>query len=123
MKESVIRRKSKDMALKIISQYKYLVEDKKEYVLSKQLLRSGTSIGANVVEASNAQSDNDFIAKLYIALKEAGETQYWLELLYESEYLDIDKFNSVYEDCTEVIKILTAIIVSKKSNMINSVKN
>ena len=123
MKESVIRRKSKDLALKIISQYKYLVEDKKEYILSKQLLRSGTSIGANVVEASNAQSDNDFIANLYIALKEAGETQYWLELLYESEYLDMDKFDSVYEDCTEVIKILTAIIVSKKSNMVNSVKN
>lgn len=84
MKESALKIKSKAFALRIIKMYNYLCEEKKEYVMSKQILRSGTSIGANVAEAFFAQSDADFIAKLYISRKEAGETIYWIDLLKES---------------------------------------
>ena len=115
MKESVIIQKSKSFALRIIAIYRYLSDEKREYVLSKQLLRSGTSIGANVAASSNAQSDADSVACLYMSLKEAGETQYWLELLHESGYLEDDEFESVCIDCEEVIKALTAIIVSMKN--------
>ena len=95
MNENVILNKSKTFALKIIELYKYLCEEKHEYILSKQILRSGTSIGANAREGSRAQSKADFLSKMSISLKEADETAYWLELLYESCYIDKEKFNIV----------------------------
>ena len=100
---------SKAFALRIIKLYTYLKDVKQEYVMSKQLLRSGTSIGANVREAIRGQSKPDFYAKMNIALKEASETEYWLELLYESEYIQKSAFDSICTDCRELIKILTAI--------------
>ena len=91
---------SKAFALRIIKLYTYLKDVKQEYVMSKQLLRSGTSIGANARESINAQSAMDFINKLSIALKEANETQYWLELLYESGFISETEYNSIYADCS-----------------------
>ena len=102
------RSKSKKFAVRIVKIYKYLCDDKKEYVLSKQLLRSGTSIGANLAEAEFGISKKDFLAKVYIALKECAETQYWLELLYETEYLSQAEFESIKTDCLELRKMLTA---------------
>ena len=93
---------------------RYLREEKKEYVLSKQLLRCGTSIGANVHEAKYAQSTDDFISKNSIALKEAAETEYWLELLYETEYLTKTAYDSIAEDCSELVRLLTAIVKTTK---------
>ena len=115
--ESVILEKSKTFAIRIVRLYQYLREDKKEYVLAKQLLRSGTSIGANCREASRAQSKADFLSKLQIALKEADETAYWLELLYETDYLDQDQFKSIYTDASELIKILVRIIKTSKDTI------
>ncbi len=109
MENNVILDKSKAFALRIIKLYKYLSENKKEYILSKQILRSGTSIGANAKEAANAQSKPDFYAKMYIAYKEANETEYWLELLHESGYIETKAFESMYSDCKELIKILASI--------------
>ena len=106
--------KSKQFALRIVRLYKYLCENKKEYVLSKQIVRSGTSIGANAKEASAAQSKADFYAKLSISLKEAAETEYWLEILHESEYIDDKQFESIYGDCTELLKILTSILKTRQ---------
>lgn len=108
MRDSIILNKSKAFALRIIKLYKYLNEAKREYILSKQLLRSGTSIGANVKEAVYAQSKADFTAKLFIAQKECAETEYWIELLYESEYINKDEFDSIYEDCQELMKLIVA---------------
>ena len=105
---------SKAFALRIIKLYKYLKEDKCVYVLSKQILRSGTSIGANVRESVNAQSRMDFINKLNIALKEANETEYWLELLHESNILDDTQFESIYNDCGKLAATLTKIIKTTK---------
>ena len=99
---------SKAFAIRIIRLYKYLKDDKQVYVLSKQVLRSGTSIGANVRESVNAQSRMDFINKLNIALKEANETEFWLELLHESDYLDDKQYQSIYTDCEELVKILVS---------------
>ena len=112
MKESIIMDKSKNFALRIIKLYKYLttIAIDKEYVLSKQVLRSGTSIGANVKEALRGQSRADFRSKMNIALKEACETEYWLELHYETEYIDEPSYNSISEDNKEIIKILTKIV-------------
>ena len=106
---------SKAFALRIIRLYNYLKEEKQVYVLSKQLLRSGTSIGANIRESVNAQSRMDFINKLNIALKEANETEYWLELLHESDYLDDKQFESIYNDCGKLAATLTKIIKTTKS--------
>ena len=113
-KDNVIVDKSKEFALRTIKLYKYLCDEKKEYILSKQLLRSGTSIGANIKEAIRGQSKADFIFKLNISLKEASETEYWIELLYESEFITKPQFDSIYTDCIEIIKILTSIINSSK---------
>ena len=116
MKENnAVADKSKHFALRIIKLYRYLCETEREYVLSKQLLRSGTSIGANVKEAIRAQSKPDFYAKLNISLKEASETEYWLELLHESGYINTQGFRSIYNDCQELLKILMAITKSQKS--------
>ena len=106
---------SKAFALRIIRLYMYLKEDKNVTVLSKQVLRSGTSIGANVRESVNAQSRMDFINKLSIALKEANETEYWLELLHESDYLNEDEFTSIYNDCGKIAATLTKIIRTTKA--------
>ena len=114
MRDNILLDKSKVLALRIIRMYKYLCDEKKEFVLSKQVLRSGTSIGANAREANRSQSTNEFIAKLNISLKEADETLYWLELLHESDYIDDEAFNSIYTDTEEVLKLLVSII--KTSN-------
>lgn len=111
---NIVMDKSKAFALRIIKLYKYLCEEKREFVLSKQVLRSGTSIGANIKESECAQSKADFNAKLYIAFKEANETEYWLELLHESDYLPHDAFESIYSDCNEIIKILSSITKTLK---------
>ena len=100
--------KSKRFDVRIVKAYQYLCEEKKEYVLSKQLLRSGTSIGANLAEAETAISRSDFQAKIYIALKECAETLYWLELLRDTDYLSQAMFQSMYSDCEELRKILSA---------------
>ena len=104
-------------AIRIVNLYKYLVLQKNEHVLSKQLLRSGTSIGANTRESKNAQSRKDFLTKLSIALKEADETEYWLELLYKTEYLDETEYRSIQKDTSELIKILTSIIRKLKEDV------
>ena len=116
MKKNVLREKSFDFALKIIDLHKTLIADKKEFVLSKQLLRSGTSIGANVREAEYAQSKPDFIHKLSIALKEANETDYWIELLFLSGYLERNDFDQIKAKVTEQLKLLTSIINTAKRN-------
>ena len=107
--ENAIRDKSKAFAIRCIRLYKYLTEEKREFVLSKQLLRSGTSIGANVREAIFGQSRSDFASKLSIAQKEAGETEYWLELLEASEYINDTQSESMLYDCREIIKLLQSI--------------
>ena len=111
--KNIVANKSFAFALRIIKAYKYLTEHN-EYILSKQLLRSGTSIGANCREAKNAQSRLDFINKLNIALKEADETAYWLELLHEGNFIDNNCFESIYNDCVELVKLLTSIVKTTK---------
>ena len=104
--ENIAKSKSKKFAIRAVRLYKYLCDEKKEYVLSKQLLKSGTSIGANIAESECAISRSDFLAKIYIALKEANETLYWLELLFETEYLTEKEFISLRDDCEELKRIL-----------------
>jgi len=116
MKRNVLKEKSFEFALQIIQSYKILVAEKREYVLSKQLLRSGTSIGANVREAEYAQSRADFIHKLSIALKEANETDYWIELLHLSGYLNADDFQKIKSGITEQLRLLNSIINTTKNN-------
>lgn len=96
--------------------YKYLCDEKKEFVLSKQVLRSGTSIGANIREAVRGQTKPDFYAKLNISLKEAEETEYWLELLFESDYLPDKEYKQIYFDCEELIRLLVSITKTQKKN-------
>jgi four helix bundle protein len=116
MKENVIKGKSFEFAVRIINLYKYLDTNKKELILSKQILRSGTSIGANVEEAIAGQSKKDFVAKLSISLKEAKETHYWLRLLSRCEYIDEQMFKSIINDCDEIIVILTRILQTSRKN-------
>jgi len=118
--DNIIVEKSKLFAIRIIKLYKYLCDEKKEFILSKQLLRSGTSIGANVKEAIRGQSKVDFIAKMNISLKEASESEYWLELLKETEYISNSQFESIICDCIEIIKIITSIINSAKVKIIHN---
>ncbi len=110
----MIRKKTIDFAVRIVNFYKYLCTDKKEYVLSKQILRSGTSIGANVRESKNAQTDPDYLSKMNIALKEADETQYWLEVLFRSEIITEQEYTSLDEDLKEIIAILVSIVKKLK---------
>ena len=119
MKDNIILEKSKAFALRIIKLYQYLRNEKKETVMSKQLLRSGTSIGANTREAMRGQTKPDFYAKLNIALKEADETAYWLELLFESDFIDKKQFDSIYSDCEEIISLLVSITKTQKRGKIN----
>lgn len=106
-----------EFAKRIVQLYKYLCNDKKEFVLSKQLLRSGTSIGANIAEAQCGFSKKDFLAKVYIAFKECAETSYWLELLYSSDYISEKQYQSINEDCEELKKILSSITKTTRKNL------
>lgn len=116
-RDNVIVDKSFDFAVRIVNLHKHLTAEKKEFVLSKQLMRSGTSIGANVSEAVRGQSDADFISKLSIALKEANETDYWLRLLNKTDYLNEKEYESISKDLDEVIAILVSIIKTMKNKL------
>lgn len=120
MKENVIQQKSFGFAVRIINLFKYLCEEKKEFVLSKQILRCGTSIGANIEEAISGQSDKDFIAKVSIAQKEARETRYWLKLLSETNFITAEQSNSLLNDVEEINKIIARILLTMKAKIINS---
>ncbi len=111
--DSIIAKKAYVFALSIVTLYKQLIEENREYVLSKQLLRSGTSIGANVNEAICAQSKRDFVHKLSIALKETRETDYWLNLLKDGNYITTERFDKTISECTEIFKILSSIICNR----------
>ena len=117
MSESIARIKSESFAIRIINLYKYLSEKKKEFVLSKQILRSGTSIGANLAESECAISKSDFLAKIYIAVKECSETLYWLRLLKATKFLTLKEFDSIYSECEEIKRILSSSIMTTKKNM------
>jgi four helix bundle protein len=114
---NVVKEKSFAFAVRIVTLYKHLCTEKKEFVLSKQLLRSGTAIGALVREAEQAESKADFVHKMAIALKEANETEYWLELLHETQYLEPAAFSSIHHNVVELLKLLTSIINSGKREM------
>lgn len=116
-KDSILDQKSVAFSLRIIKAYRFLQENKNEYVLSKQLLRSGTAIGALVREAEFAESSDDFVHKLHIALKEANESDYWLLLLKESGYIDEVSYLSIKQDCKELIKLLVSIVKTTKSHL------
>lgn len=116
MKENIVKNKSFGFAVRIVRLYRYLCDEKREFVLSKQLLRSGTGVGAMVREAEHAETKADFKHKMAIAQKEINETLYWLELLKETEYLTSDQFESINQDAVEIIKLLTSIIKTAKSN-------
>ena len=113
--DNVIENKSFQFAIRIVRLYKFLCEEKKEYILSKQLLRAGTSIGANVTESQQAQSQPDFVSKISISLKEASETKYWIKLLGATEYLSENQTKSILDDCVEIEKILVTILKSAKN--------
>jgi len=113
-KENIVETKSYSFALRIIKLYKFLVAEHKEYILSRQVLKSGTSIGALVKEAEHAQSKADFINKMNISLKEANETEYWLMLLKDSDYIDQKSFQSIHKENIELIKILASIVKTSK---------
>ena len=115
--ESVVRDKSKMFAIRIVKLYRHLCEEKKEWVLSKQLLRCGTSIGANIVEAQAAISKKDFLAKMYIAFKECCETEYWLELLHETGSLTNNEFESINQDNITLKKMLSSITFTTSNNL------
>ena len=117
MSESIIKKKSFELAISGVNFYNYLVSEKKEFVMSKQFLRSITSVGANVREAVNAQSKLDFIHKLSIAQKECDESLYWLDLLKEKKYIDEKVFKSIYTQAVEVLKIIKSIIISTKKKL------
>jgi four helix bundle protein len=114
MKENIVKDKSFAFALRVVNLAKYLETKKRQFVLSRQVLRSGTAIGALVREAEHAESKADFIHKMSIALKEANETEYWLELLYKGEYMDEQSFTSMHSDNEELIKLLVKIVKSSK---------
>ncbi len=114
MKKNIVKEKSLDFAVRIVKLHQYVASDKKEFIMSKQLLRSGTSVGAMIREAEHAESKADFIHKLAIAQKEANETLYWLELLKKTGYLENTEYDSINNDAEEIIKLLTKIIITSK---------
>jgi len=116
MKKNIIKEKSLLFALRTVNLYKYLIQEKKEFILSKQLLRSGTSIGANCREGDFAESKNDFVHKFAIAQKECNETLYWLGLLYKTEYITDNEFESLNNDAVELMKLITSSIKTAKIN-------
>jgi four helix bundle protein len=115
MKDNIVKEKSYVFALRMIRAYKFLSETQREFVLSKQMLRSGTAIGALVREAEHAESRADFVHKMNIALKEANETAYWLMLMKDSDYIEEKSFVSIYNDCDELIALLVSIIKTTKN--------
>ena len=115
MKDNIVKIKSRLFAIRIYKLYQYLCNEKKEFVLSKQILRSGTSIGANIAEAECSISRKEFTSKLYIALKEASETQYWLEFLHDVQLINKKQFSDISIDCKEILKLLTATIKTLKN--------
>jgi four helix bundle protein len=117
MGENVVKNKSFEFAIQVVKIFQFLRDQKKEYTLSRQLLRSGTSVGAMIREAEYAETKNDFIHKMGIAQKEVNETLYWLELLYETEYLTQEQSNQLTAAATEIIKLITSIIKTTKSNL------
>ena len=116
MRENIILKKTMDFAIRIVDLYKYLTGEKKEYIMSKQLLKCGTSIGANVYEAVKGQSRNDFLSKIYISFKETSETEYWLKLLTSTAYLNEAQSASILNDCREISRILSSIIKTTKEH-------
>lgn len=117
MRENVLKNKSFDFAVRIVNVFKFLKEEKREFTHSKQLLRSGTSVGAMVREAEHAQSKADFIHKLSIAQKEINETIYWLELLHKTDYLTNEQFEDINSDAIEIIKLITSILKTTKRRL------
>ena len=115
MKNNIVAEKSYAFAIRIVNLYKHFSQHNKEYVLSKQLLRSGTAVGALIREAEHAQSRADFINKMNVALKEANETEYWLMLLKDTQYLNEKEYQSIAVDCSEVVKLLISIVKTTKS--------
>lgn len=113
----MLKQKSLDFAVRIVNFYKYLCAEKKEFVISKQILRSGTSIGANVRESKNAQTDPDYLSKMNIALKEADETQYWLEVLLKSDIISEQEYSSLNEDLKQLIAILVSTVKTLKERL------
>lgn len=116
-REKTVKYKSKKFAVRIVRLYRYLCDEKKEYVLSKQLLRSGTSIGANIAESECAISEKDFLSKIYIALKESAETIYWLDLLFETDYLSEIEYKSMKDDCEELRKMMSSTTKTMNSKL------
>ena len=114
--ENLALKESKAFAIRTIHLYQYLMDEKKEFIMSKQVLRSRTSIGANIKESIRAQSTADFLSKMQIALKEASETEYWLELLTDTDYISEKASDSLLQDCRELIKLITAIVRTSKEN-------
>lgn len=117
MKENIIKNKSMDLAVRLVRLYQWLCDEQKEFVMSKQLLRSGTAVGAMIREAEHAESKADFIHKMAIALKEANESLYWLELLHKTDYLDMRMFGTIYKQTEEIVKLLASIVKSAKNNL------
>lgn len=117
MKKNIVKDKSFKFAIRVVRLYQFLVAKKKEFILSKQLLRSGTSVGAIVREAEHAETKKDFIHKMAIAQKEINESIYWLELLKETDYLNESEFKSLNDDAIEIIRLITSIIKSTKANI------
>jgi len=116
-KPNAVADKSFDFAVRIVNLYRFLCDEKREYILSKQLLRSGTSIGANIEEALQAQSKRDYLSKMNIALKEANESLYWIRLFHATHLLDDKQKDSLFADCNEVISLLVAIVKTTKKNL------
>ncbi len=114
---SAVYEKSLRFSVRIVRLYQFLRSEKREFVMSKQLLRSGTSVGANISEAQYAISKNDFLNKMYISLKESAETMYWLDLLYQTDYLSIKQYQSICADCKELHRLLSSITKSTRENL------
>ena len=117
MDKNIVKEKSFNFAIKIVKLYRYLTEEKKEFVLSKQVLKSGTSVGANIAEAQQEQSKKDFLMKMNISLKECTETKYWIELLNATDYINNEQKESIIEDCIELEKILTSIVKTTNNSL------
>lgn len=117
MRKNIVKDKSFAFAVRVVNCYKWLCSDKKEYVMSKQFLRSGTSVGAMIRESEHAESKKDFIHKMAIAQKEINEAIYWLELLKETDYLELNQFKELEKDAIEIIKLITSIIKSSKASI------
>lgn len=117
MMDNPVRDKSKVFAVHTTTLYRFLCDTRKEFILSKQMLRSGTSIGANVIEAICRISKKEFLAKMYISFKECSETKYWLEILHESGYLSEEEFSPIYKECNELYLLLSSITRSTRQNL------